>query len=867
MESEKHVKQSHERRRPPRSLSRILRRTALVEQLIRGMSRQLVLIQAPAGYGKTDVLAAAYEKLKSRETTAWLTFSPDDTVEELTATIAEVMGVTDSGPKPVLEALHRRTAPVYIFLDGAERVAHRRQLLEWLLADPPSSVRLALAGRALPQIRLSPFRLRGLLQEIGAEELAFSREEVRQLLAPWVTPVDLQHLQEMLGSWPALVSLAALILGSNPSPLARAQLLEGRHPALRDFLIEEALGSIGDIGMAILQASAELPNFTFDIAADLAGLPQDEVTLTLFEKLPPLIIGESQQVGWYRMHPLVAQIVPLIAGDKSEDLRRARHIRAATLFAQRGLLEKSVMHACMGADYTLAVETIERAGGVEVFLRVGYTVLQSIVKAVPHDVVRQTPSLRLCRALMLSKGGRIQESRLIVNSLVDETEKGIVLGAATWRAVLEHISSLIDIYADTALDDQGISELAERAQLEQRENTWRLGWLFNHLTIALTRRGDFQAAHGSALNALACYQEEGSNYPQAFMFIHLAFVDLQANRLETALGYCRQAESIIRSRQWNDKNLVAIAHVPLASALYLQGQVSQAEHLLEQAMPVLAQGEGWVDFYVQGYSTLARVRMASSGQEKADEVIQEALAVAQARDLSRLRISMIALRLELLTRASLLDRAERVAHQLKTETLWPTKREESEAGLARARLSLRQGKHEEAGALLERVCSALAETEFAPIQLRAELLRIELCCAMGDTAAALAALQKAAALSAPGQQKQQFLDEGRELARHVRTLVRKVGLRRMSREMADYLSRTATSTENMRDRALLSPREGEILLLLDEGLTNKAIARRLDLTEPTVKFHLKNLYTKLGVSRRQLALHVAKQSGLLSPAS
>lgn len=831
------------------------------------MNKQLVLIQAPAGYGKTDALAAAYAKLSSRETTAWLTFGPDDTAEELTAVIAEAIDVDEPGSGPVLEALHRRTTPVYIFLDGAERVAHRRDLLEWLLTDPPSSVRLALAGRTIPQIRLSPFRLRGLLQEIGAEELAFSREEVRQLLAPWITPADLQHLQEMLASWPALVSLAALILGNDPSPLARAQLLEGRHPALRDFLIEEALGSVGETGMAILQACAEIPNFTFDIATDLAGLPQDEVTLTLFEKLPPLIMGESQQIGWYRMHPLIAQIVPLIAGEEWEDLRRARHIHAATLFARRGLLEKSVMHACLGADYALAVETIERAGGVEVFLRVGYTVLQSIVKAVPHDVVRQTPSLRLCRALMLAKGGRIQESRLIVNSLIDETEGGIVPGPATWKAVLEHISSLIDIYADTALDDQGISQLAERAQSEQRENTWRLGWLFNHLTIALTRRGDLQSAHGSALNALACYQEEGSNYPQAFMFIHLAFVDLQANRLETAFSYCRQAETLIRSRQWNDKNLISIAHVPLASVLYLQGQLTQAEHLLEQAMPVLAQGEGWVEFYVQGYTTLARARMASSGQEKAEEVIQEALAVAHARDLSRLRLSMIALRVELLTRAGLMEMAERVAHQLRTEALWPTPREENEAGLALARLSLRQGKHEEASALLERVCSALANTEFALIQLRAELLRIELCCATGDTATALAALQKAAALSAPGQQKQQFLDEGRELAQHVRTLIRKVGLRRMSRETADYLSRTATSMHNMRDRAILSPREGEILLLLDEGLTNKAIARRLDLTEPTVKFHLKNLYTKLGVSRRQLALQVAKQSGLLSPAS
>ena len=141
--------------------------------------------------------------------------------------------------------------------------------------------------------------------------------------------------------------------------------MEGRHTVLRDFILQEALETVSPIGMAVLRVCAELPNFTMEIAADLAGLKLDEATLSEIESLPPLIMHEGQQIGWYRMHPIVAQVMQLVSGSvDTAEIRSARHARAANLFAQRGLLEKSVLHALLSGDYALAVETIERAGGV-----------------------------------------------------------------------------------------------------------------------------------------------------------------------------------------------------------------------------------------------------------------------------------------------------------------------------------------------------------------------------------------------------------------------------------------------------------------------------------------------------------------------
>lgn len=61
----------------------------------------------------------------------------------------------------------------------------------------------------------------------------------------------------------------------------------------------------------------------------------------------------------------------------------------------------------------------------------------------------------------------------------------------------------------------------------------------------------------------------------------------------------------------------------------------------------------------------------------------------------------------------------------------------------------------------------------------------------------------------------------------------------------------------------LTARELEILRFVSDGSTNCEIARQLWVTEQTVKFHLSNLYRKLGVANRTEASHYAHVNGLL----
>ncbi|WP_410581218.1 response regulator [Amycolatopsis sp. lyj-108] len=63
--------------------------------------------------------------------------------------------------------------------------------------------------------------------------------------------------------------------------------------------------------------------------------------------------------------------------------------------------------------------------------------------------------------------------------------------------------------------------------------------------------------------------------------------------------------------------------------------------------------------------------------------------------------------------------------------------------------------------------------------------------------------------------------------------------------------------------AALTLREIEVLVLVADGLSNRAIAERLHLTEGTVKSHLARSYTKLGVDSRTAAVATATDLGLI----
>jgi len=233
------------------------------------------------------------------------------------------------------------------------------------------------------------------------------------------------------------------------------------------------------------------------------------------------------------------------------------------------------------------------------------------------------------------------------------------------------------------------------------------------------------------------------------------------------------------------------------------------------------------------------------------------------------------MRIDIFSRSGLIESATAIVERLScgmedavAKGMW-TWREENDFRLARARLRTVQGRCAAAMVDLEAVMAGSRANGSGYYILAAEVLATRVSWENGHYSQSLAYLQAAIARARSHEIIQLFVDEGLEFAAILRAIVRRFGLKVFSADGVDFISRVigqrallpgeraSRKGAEEKKRSLLSAREQEALLLLRKGKSNKEIARDLGLSEATIKFHMKNIFSKLGVSRRSMAVAVS----------
>jgi LuxR family transcriptional regulator, maltose regulon positive regulatory protein len=366
-----------------------LPRRRLRDHLDETRDGEVVLVSAPAGYGKTLLLTDWVSRQPGR--VAWLTVDRGDNTDRrfwagVLAALSTVAAVPAANPlrtlglpdvpsrspeflDAVIDALVAVAGPLLMVFDDLHELTNADPLagLATLLENRPPGLRLVLASRSDPPLHLGRLRLTGELRELRAPALAFTSDEAAAVLERadvHVTPEQHQLLHAQTAGWPAALRLASISLREAADPAAFLSDLTGNGQAISDYLVGEILSSLPDEVVEVLFAVSVCDAVTAPLAATLAGRADAGDALADLEHRTSLVVSYGKGRRWFRVHPLLRAQLYADLRRRRPDRVAALHRRALAWFASTRNPVGALRHATLADNPHLVRDALRKHGAV-----------------------------------------------------------------------------------------------------------------------------------------------------------------------------------------------------------------------------------------------------------------------------------------------------------------------------------------------------------------------------------------------------------------------------------------------------------------------------------------------------------------------
>ena len=875
----------------PRMPSNVVLRSRLIDALDSISASRLVLLTAPAGFGKTTLLTQWRDHLKAAgERVSWLTLDEGDAdVRRFLIGVIralEAAGVTfpdlgaqaergltevtiDKVIRDIQLCLDGNSDPVTLVLDDYHRASSPvlDAFLDRWIPLLPEGVRLLMSTRRRPEISVHQFLGSGEAIEITSDMLRFTPLESRQVLDVGLTSADRDALAERIEGWPMALQLARLIsLRGQGDPFALTRLTaRGGH--LWSFLSDQVLRGLGEEAVDFLLETSILERFSAEITDAVRGRADSWRIMEQLEPLQSLLTPLDAEANWYRYHHLFAEYLQAQLRQRRPSAVPTLHLRASEAFEQAGLLTEAVRHAGLAGDFERCAELVEQAGGWRLVLFGGMGHLNQLLDFIPPAERLSHPRLLIAEAYVKLKMGHMREARSIFDLVAREIEEP----SGDWAELDEYerdilnIGVLIRIYEDNSVEVP-LVDLFEKlqARLPNADGLTR-GVIACAAAVANLCTGRLQKAEEFARQAMGDMRDVNSVIGLNYCFLHAGVSRAYRGELQSATAYLQHAKAMAVENFGADSGLKAITEALLFTVqLWRDGRLSTPSDELDEAFRHICDYDGWFEIYAAGLDSRFRLAWLSRDMGGMDAVIADGDGLIRSRGFDRLANIVDAQRL--LRHCVARDEgaaaplAEVLAGQFplggweENAASW---RPYQDIGFALATfladVDPKQAK-QRAEDVLE--CARAVDARFYEVRALLLLSRIE--SAQAQQYRAMVHLRTAVEIAARQGIALPFLEQ-RELVPLIRQLKRDLWDSGSDPVEASFLAdideRIAEGVPTGNSPMdLLSTREQEVVAELSRGLTNKEIARALDMTEHTVKFHLKNIFAKLGVDRRAHAL-------------
>ena len=902
----------------PRRRPGFITRPRLTERLDESLTRGLVLVCAPAGFGKTALLADWARR--SRRSAAWVSLDQGDNdparfwrhviaaLERVRPGTVEQLAPLLGPPSPpafdgLVTALINNLAgspgadEMVLVLDDYHLIDAQlvHAALGFLLDHRPAALRLVLASRADPPLALARLRGRGQLAELREAELRFTAEEAAALLhqaAGSALPEDaVAALTARTEGWVVGLQLASLSLRQHSDVAGFLATFSGSHRYVLDYLTEEVLEHQPDEVRSFLLETSILERLSGGLCDAVTGRPGGQAMLERLERANLFLVPLDEVRGWWRYHQLFADL--LRARLQRERPRRvpALHHNAAAWQAEHGLAGDAVGHALAAGDAAWAARLVEQQADALLARSEGATLLRWL-EALPVDLVRCRPRLLLAQARLAIFSRRLAGA----DSLLDAAERARDEAPAQAdepfepsvgrpASVLANIPATITlqraILAELRGDAEGTVAHASQALAMLGPGEWMLAALARtHLAVAEWLSGRLPQAESAFAASAAQWRAAGESFPAAWSSHQLGEVQRAQGRLGAAQETYRQALEIAAGSGRAARPTAGIAHVGLAEVAYQQGELEVAQGHLTEGIPLCRQL-----IYPQplaaGLAVLAWIRQAADDHAGALEAMEEAERAGPVPGVTSLLNPVPAQRARLLLAQGDIAAAAAWTEERGLEAGdRPSYAREPEY-LVLVRVLLARGRPDQARALLERMHARAVAQQRTGSRIELQALHALALAADGEEASAVTALAQAFVLACPERYVRLFADEGAPMAALTGRLVaaqrtRPTAAGRIPLAYLGQVARAfgpglaAAGPDGRAGTAVaaglivpLSDRELEVLRLLAAGKPNQQIAEELVVARSTVKKHVVRILGKLGATNRTEATARARELGLL----
>lgn len=870
----------------------LVRRPHLIARLNAAFELSLTMVSAPAGYGKTTLLASWLEQ--SELPHAWLsldegvgdfgafaayfvaairTVFPQACPKSTAALVAEQLPSAPLLASLLCAELEMLPERMVLVLDDIQHAGGPQalELLSLLLRYPLARLHLVLLGRHDPFLPLARLRARGQLAEVRSSDLRFSREEAGELLQKTVLPdlpsAVLETLVAQTEGWAVGLRLAALSIATLQDAQAMQHKLRRDSRYVLDYLAEEVLAELAPAAQELLLLASLPDRFCASLLDAMMAAHADRLRAAPFiawlERENLFVTAADGDGEWRRFHPLFRQLLRRLARSSFSPRQLAGyHLRISAWLAGGGLLAEAVDHCVEAGDELAAVQLVEEHLS-SVLNREDKTTLERWRQRLPDHLFSRHPALAVVKALSLylhGNTGAILPHVLKAEELLAAEEPA--RPERSRSSLLAAVSFLKSQQAYWRGDFALSLELAQRALIQAPlEDRYVRGSAMLYSALAMQRMGEGAQAVQDMLEALVAVSDWGDIYAQR---VRLALGLLYAYSGEW-VQITQIVEGIVEPAAASGScSSLSLAHCLLGRAAYERNRMDDAmahfaaatrqrsranaritrAALLEQAAIHMRRGE-FDD----------ADELAGAAREMADES-NSVDGVFDARAFyARLTLAQGAGG----SAGHYLPVVDPAADVRKVWSTCPTS--------IRVEVLLAKGGETELLSALSLTESYVRAAETAHSEWRlidGLVLQATVLQALDRPKAALQPLRRALALAQPRDAKRIFLDHGERLANLLHAARGGACSTFVDELLAEGRRSPAEPTAEQKVESYLREpeliesltfRELDVLQLLAERYSNKEIAEKLVISTGTVRSHTANIYQKLQVaSRRQAVL-------------